>query len=84
MLYGFPDFDTVVAVGDDVAGLVVEQARNHDLVILGMRGEPFLRTFFFGALAHEIATRVECPSILTKTAAGRRSKLKRRPAVQAN
>jgi amino acid transporter/nucleotide-binding universal stress UspA family protein len=77
-LYGFPTFGTVVTVSDDVAGSVVEEARKHDLVILGMRGEPFLRTFFFGAIAHEIATRVECPSILTKTGVGRRPRLDRR------
>ena len=70
-LYGV-DAETVVAIGDNVADLVVEEARNHDLVILGMRGEPLLRTFFFGALAHQIATRVECPSVLTKVAVGRK------------
>ncbi len=77
-LYGFPAFESVVSVSDDVAGAVVDESRNHDLVILGMRGEPFLRTFFFGAVAHEIATRVECPSILTKTAGGKRPRIDRR------
>jgi amino acid transporter/nucleotide-binding universal stress UspA family protein len=66
--------ETIVAVGDDVADLVVDEARNHDLVILGMRGEPLLRKFFFGSLAHQIATRSECPSILTKTAVGKRKR----------
>lgn len=80
-LYGI-DAELVVAVGDDVANLVVDEARNHDLVILGMRGEPLLRTFFFGALAHDIATRVECPSVLTKTATGRR-RFQRRSTVPA-
>ena len=65
---------SIVVVGDDVADLIVEEARNHDLVILGMRGEPLLRTFFFGALAHQIATRVECPSVLTKTSVGQRKR----------
>ena len=75
-LYGV-HADTLVAVGDDVADLVVDESRNHDLVILGMRGEPLLRTFFFGAVAHQIATRVECPSVLTKTAVGRRKRIQR-------
>jgi hypothetical protein len=66
--------ETIVAVGDDVADLVVDEARNHDLVTLGMRGEPLLRKFFFGSLAHQIATRSECPSIPTKTAVGKRKR----------
>ncbi len=74
-LYGV-DAETVIAVGDDVASLVVTEARNHDLVILGMRDEPILRTFFFGAVAHQIATRVECPSILTKIDVGQRKRFK--------
>ncbi len=76
-LYGVDDAELVVAVGHDVADLVVSEAREQDLVILGMRGEPWMRTFFFGALAHQIATRVECPSILTKTAVGQRKRFQR-------
>ena len=70
---------TGMAVGR--ADLVVEEARSHDLVIHGMRGEPLLRTCFFGALAHDIATRVECPSVLTKTAPGPRRRM--RPRVRS-
>ena len=52
---------------------IVEEARNHDLVILGMRDEPLLRSLF-GAVPHQIATRVECPSVLTKTSVGQRKR----------
>ena len=76
-LYGIRDAALVVDSAVDVAGAVTERAKNADLVILGMREEPWFKAFFFGRLAEQIAGQAGCPVLLTKTRAGRRSLVKR-------
>ena len=76
-LYRLPDAGMVVEDADDVARAVVARARPTDLVVLGMREEPWLRTFFFGRLAETIAGQVDCPVLLTKARPPRRSRLRR-------
>jgi nucleotide-binding universal stress UspA family protein len=76
-LYQVPDADLIIEAHGDVARAVIERSRAADLVILGMREEPWLRTFFFGRLAEQIAGQVSCPVLLTKGRAPRRSRLRR-------
>ena len=76
-IYGVAGADRVLEEDADTAGAVVRRAEEADLVLLGMREEPWFEAFFFGRLASEIAGRVDCPVLLTKARSRRRSWLKR-------
>lgn len=54
-IYARPEGHIVVAQDDDGPGAIVRAAEGMDLVLLGMRNEPWLRSFFFGPLAHQVA-----------------------------
>jgi len=75
-LYQAADLEIVMDENDDVVGSVVNRAEDHDLLILGMRVEPWLRSFFFGTLNQQIMAQVRCPTILVKAFAPERSRVK--------
>ncbi len=76
-IYAMQQAAVVVVADDDVPGAILKAAEDADLVILGMRDEPWLRSFFFGPLAHQVAGRLGCPTLLTKTYSQDKSRLKR-------
>ena len=44
---------------------------------MGMREEPWLRSFFFGTVAQQVAGQVQCPTLLVEAYQAERSQLKR-------
>jgi amino acid transporter/nucleotide-binding universal stress UspA family protein len=76
-LFRIKDGDLIVERSSDVASAVIDRAAEADLVLLGMREDPWLKAFFFGRLAEQIAAQVDCPVLLTKTRSPRRSLLQR-------
>ena len=56
---------------------LVAHAADKDLLILGMRQEPWLTSFFFGTIAEQVAGRVPCHTLLTKARPIRKARLKR-------
>jgi amino acid transporter/nucleotide-binding universal stress UspA family protein len=76
-LYQAADVEKVLDESDDVAESVINRAEDHDLLILGMRVEPWLRSFFFGTVNQGIMAQVRCPTILVKAFAPERSRVKR-------
>lgn len=75
-LYHLPSAELVVDESSQVAQAIIQRARDHDLLILGMRREPWLKAFFFGTLAQQVAGQVQCATILTKVRAPRKSVIK--------
>jgi amino acid transporter/nucleotide-binding universal stress UspA family protein len=76
-LFRIGDADLAVERSAEVADAVIRRAEDADLVLLGMREDPWLRAFFFGSVAERIAGQVRCPVLLTKARAPRRSLLSR-------
>jgi len=76
-LYQAADVETVFDENGDIVEAIVRRAEDHDLLILGMRVEPWLRSFFFGTLNQQITAQVRCPTILVKAFAPERSRVKR-------
>lgn len=62
---------------DDVAEAIVKHAEGQDLLILGMREEPWLQAFFFGSIAEQVAGRVICHTLLTKAYSNPRTRVKK-------
>ncbi len=75
-IYQLPDAHLLVEENDQVAQAIVDRAAEHDLLILGMREEPWMRAFFFGTIAQQIAGQVECPTLLIKAHAEDRTRVR--------
>jgi amino acid transporter/nucleotide-binding universal stress UspA family protein len=76
-VYQVPQADLVIEEHDQAAQAIINRAAGYDLLVLGMKDEPWLRAFFFGSLAQQVAGQVRCSSILTKALIPQRSKIKR-------
>lgn len=76
-IYQMPQAELVVEVHDQAAGAIVARAEKHDLLVLGMREEPWFQSFFFGTVAQQVASQVQCPTLLVKARAVERSGLKK-------
>ena len=76
-IYDVPDPDLVVATADDVAEAIIGHSEGQDLLILGMRQEPWLTSFFFGSIAEQVTGRVACHTLLTKAYSTRKSRVKK-------
>jgi amino acid transporter/nucleotide-binding universal stress UspA family protein len=72
-LYHLPSAELVVEESSQVAQAIIQRARDHDLLILGMHEEQWLKAFFFGTLAQQVAGQVRCATILTKVRTPRKS-----------
>jgi len=87
--YGFRDATRLVIAAEDPGEAIESEARDGDLLVLGLRAEPALRRFFFGSLAQRVAGKVPCPVILAKARPPRRKRFvrsrqapKRTPSVE--
>ncbi len=76
-VYQVPLADLVVDENDQAAQAIINRASGYDLIVLGMKDEPWLKTFFFGTLAQQVAGQVQCSTILTKALIPQRAKMKR-------
>jgi nucleotide-binding universal stress UspA family protein len=76
-IYNIPEASLVVEESENLAPAIAGRAEEHDLLILGMREEPWFHAFFFGTVAQQVAGQVQCPTLLVKALASRRSGLKR-------
>jgi len=76
-IYNLPDVKFVTEENDNVAKAIISNASDKDLLLLGMRDEPWLDSFFFGTVAQQVAGQVECPTLLTKAHSSRKDKLRR-------
>ncbi len=76
-LYQIPDIELVMDEHDQVAEAIIARAKDYDLLVLGIREEPLLRTFFFGAITQQVAGQVTCPTLLVKAYLPEKTRLKR-------
>jgi amino acid transporter/nucleotide-binding universal stress UspA family protein len=76
-IYNISEAELLMEESDQVATPIITQAKARDLLILGMREEPWLHLFFFGTVAQQVAGQVPCPTLLIKARAAERSGLKR-------
>jgi amino acid transporter/nucleotide-binding universal stress UspA family protein len=76
-VYQVPQADLVVDENDQAAQAIIDRAAGFDLLVLGMKDEPWLKAFFFGTLAQQVAGQVRCSTILTKSFIPQRKKMKR-------
>ncbi len=76
-IYQIPGIRLVIEENDQVANAIVTQATEHDLLVLGMREEPWLESFFFGTVAQQVAGQVQCQTLLVKAWSAERTGLKR-------
>ncbi len=76
-IYDVTDPELVLETADDVAEAIIHHAAHQDLLILGMRQEPWLTSFFFGTIAEQVAGRVGCHTLLTKSYSTRKSRVKK-------
>jgi amino acid transporter/nucleotide-binding universal stress UspA family protein len=76
-VYQIPEADFIVHEHNQVAEAIIERASDNDLLVLGMREEPRFKSFLFGTIAQQVAGRVRCSTLLTKTYWRRRVGLKR-------
>jgi len=73
--YGLPEAQRLVVSAEDPGEAIVAEARDGDLLILGLRAEPAMHRFFFGSVSQRIAAGVSCPVILTKARPPRSKRL---------
>jgi len=76
-VYQVPLADLAVDENDQAAQAIINRASGYDLIVLGMRDEPWLKAFFFGTLAQQVAGQVQCSTVLTKALIPQRVKMKR-------
>jgi amino acid transporter/nucleotide-binding universal stress UspA family protein len=76
-VYNLSNANLVVHESVHAAGAIVERSEDHDLLILGMREEPWFRSFFFGTIAQQITGQVKCPVLLVKAKSIPRSRMKK-------
>lgn len=76
-IYQIPNIQLVVEESEQIADAIIARAAEHDLLVLGMREDPWLKSFFFGTVAQQVAGQVECPTLLVKARAAEKSGFKR-------
>ena len=76
-MYNLHNARLIIEESNQVAKAIAAQARDDDLLILGMREEPWLQTFFFGTVAQQVAHQVHCPTLLIKALDAEKTGLKR-------
>ena len=76
-IYQLPRANLIVEESSQTANAIVEHAKNHDLLIIGVRDESWFQSFFFGTLPQQITGQVQCPTLLVKATAGQKSKVNR-------
>jgi amino acid transporter/nucleotide-binding universal stress UspA family protein len=76
-VYQVPQAELVVDESDQAAQAIINRAVGYDLLVLGMKDEPWLKAFFFGTLAQQVAGQVLCSTILTKALIPQRTRMKR-------
>ena len=83
-IYSIPNSKLILEENDQVAAAIINQAAGHDLLVLGMREESWLQSFFFGTVAQRVAGQVQCPTLLVKAYAAEKSRLRRLLRVESN
>jgi amino acid transporter/nucleotide-binding universal stress UspA family protein len=76
-VYQVSQADLVVDEHEQAAQAIINRSAGYDLLVLGMKDEPWLRAFFFGTLAQQVAGQVRCSTVLTKALIPQRKRLKR-------
>ena len=76
-IYQLPHAKRDVVEHEQTAQAIIERARDQDLLLLGMREEPWFKSFFFGTLAQQVASQVHCSTLLVKTHSTEQSRMKR-------
>ncbi len=83
-IYQIPNVSMVIEESEQVAKAIITQAADHDLLVLGMREEPWLHSFLFGTIAQQVAGQVQCPTLLVKAYAAEKSRLRRMLNIGSN
>ncbi len=76
-VYQVDQAELVVDENEQAAQAIINRAAGYDLLVLGMKDEPWLKAFFFGTLAQQVAGQVQCSTILTKAFIPQRIRMKR-------
>lgn len=74
-IYHLADAEIEIERSGQVADAITRRAADCDLLILGMKHEPWYRTFFFGTVAQQITGQVQCPTLLLKSVSQQRAKM---------
>ena len=74
-IYHLADARIEIERSGQVADVITRRAADFDLLILGMKHEPWYRTFFFGTVAQQITGQVRCPTLLLKSVSQQRAKM---------
>lgn len=65
-IYQLPQARRLVVEHEQTAVAIVDQAADHDLLIMGVQAESWFQSFFFGTLSQQIAGQVQCATLLVK------------------
>jgi amino acid transporter/nucleotide-binding universal stress UspA family protein len=76
-VYQVPQAELVVDENEQAVRAIIDRAAGCDLLVLGVKDEPWFRAFFFGTLAQQVAGQVHCSTILTKALISQRVRMKR-------
>lgn len=76
-IYQIPEANLAVDEHAQAAQAIIARAADHDLMVLGMREEPWFKSFFFGTLAQQVAGQVQSATLLTKAWSPRKTRVKR-------
>ena len=75
-IYQIPDVELALEENDQPAQAIIARAEGQDLLLLGTHEEPWLKSFFFGTLAQQVAGQVHCPTLLVKAWSPERARLR--------
>jgi amino acid transporter/nucleotide-binding universal stress UspA family protein len=76
-VYQVSQAELVVDENEQAAQAIIDRAAGCDLLVLGVKDEPWFRAFFFGTMAQQVAGQVHCSTILTKALIPQRVRMKR-------
>ncbi len=63
-------YDIIIKKTENITGAILEETRNHDMIIMGAPEEGLVRRAIFGDLPERIAREIRGPMILTKRYTG--------------
>jgi amino acid transporter/nucleotide-binding universal stress UspA family protein len=76
-VYQVPRAELIVDESAQAARAIIDRAGGYDLLVMGVKAEPWFRAFFFGTLPQQVAGQVHCSTILTKALIPQRVRIKR-------
>jgi amino acid transporter/nucleotide-binding universal stress UspA family protein len=76
-IYQIPEAEFILDEHPQASEAIILRAMDYDLLVLGMKDDPWFKSFFFGSVAQQVAGRVRCATLLTKTLSAQQLKMKK-------